>query len=186
MMRTEPPILIVPGWGDSGPQHWQTLWERTHPEYRRVVQRDWDTPDRLEWVATLDAAIRAAAAPPILVAHSLGCMAVAHWADANALTIGARVAAALLVAPADVEAVFAPPAVQNFAPVPLMPLGFPSVVVASRTDDYVAWSRAGEFAAAWGSELVDAGDAGHLNADAGYGPWPFGEELLRRLHDRAR
>ena len=25
-------VLIVPGIGNSGPQHWQTLWERQHPD----------------------------------------------------------------------------------------------------------------------------------------------------------
>jgi uncharacterized protein len=175
------PILIIPGWGNSGPQHWQSLWEQLHPEYRRVMQREWEMPDRDAWVTTLHAAITAAPAPPILVAHSLGCIAIAQWWADHALDLADYVAGAMLVAPADVEAVMAPEAVQGFCPIPLVPFLFPSVVVASRTDDYVSFERAAAFSAAWGNELVDIGDAGHINTDAGYGPWPAGELILRDL-----
>ena len=73
-------VLIVPGYNNSGPEHWQSLWERAHPEYRRVMQRDWDSPERHEWVSALDEAIAQAPQPVVLVAHSLGCLAVVHWA----------------------------------------------------------------------------------------------------------
>jgi uncharacterized protein len=178
---TGPPVLIIPGWTNSGPQHWQTLWERAHPEYRRVEQRDWETPGRVEWVTTLDRAIRTTPSPPILVAHSLGCIAIAHWAAEHGHDDASRVLAALLVAPADVDAPTAREAVRGFRPVPLAPLPFSSVVVASRTDPYLSFERAIEMAQAWGSSLVDAGDAGHLNTDAGYGPWPEGERILVNL-----
>jgi predicted alpha/beta hydrolase family esterase len=176
-----PPILIVPGWTNAGPQHWLTLWEQAHPEYRRVEQRDWDTPERVEWIATLDRAIRASVSPPILVAHSLGCIAIAHWAGAHGKDAAGRVSAALLVAPADVEAETAPQEVRGFRPVPLAALPFTSVLVASRTDRSVSFARATRFAHSWGSSLVDAGDAGHLNTVAGYGPWPAGERILMDL-----
>jgi len=176
-----PPILIVPGWTNAGPQHWLTLWEQAHPEYRRVEQRDWDTPERVEWIATLDRAIRASVSPPILVAHSLGCIAIAHWTGEHRKDAAGRVSAALLVAPADVEAQTAPQEVRDFRPVPLAALPFPSVLVASRTDRSVSFARATQFAQAWGSSLVDAGDAGHLNTAAGYGPWPAGERILMDL-----
>jgi predicted alpha/beta hydrolase family esterase len=183
-MQPKPPVFIVPGWGNSGPNHWQTLWERAHPEYRRIEQREWEQPDRREWLAILDAAIIGAPQPPILVAHSLGCIAIAHWANERGLRFDQRIAAAMLVAPADVEALMAPEPVHGFRPVPLMPLECPSVVVASRTDDYVSFDRAAMFAKAWGSELVDVGDAGHINTDAGYGAWPDGERILRDLINR--
>jgi serine hydrolase len=178
---TPRPVLIVPGWKNSGPQHWQTLWEQAHPEYRRIEQRDWEMPDRSEWIATLDQAIRATTSPPILVAHSLGCITIAHWAAERGNGAAAFVSAALLVAPADVDAAATPEAVCGFRPVPLEPLPFPSVVVASRTDQWASFERAAELARAWRSALVDAGDAGHVNVDAGYGPWPAGEGLLRDL-----
>jgi hypothetical protein len=172
------PILVVPGWTSSGPEHWQSLWERANPAWRRVEQRDWETPDPAEWVATLDAAVAAAPAPPVLVAHSLGCIAVAHWV---ARSPSAPAAGALLVAPADVEREDAPAALRAFAPIPLRPLPFPALVVASRDDPYVTFARAGAMAAAWEAELVDAGYAGHLNTAAGFGPWPVGQALLHGL-----
>ena len=174
----QPAVLLVPGWENSGPGHWQTLWERADPQrFRRVEQRDWDAPVLDDWIHALDAAIAAEPAPVVLVAHSLGCIAIAHW--------GARfarpVAGALLVAPADVERVDLPEPIRCFAPVPLRPLPFRTVLVASSNDEYLSMDRAGHFARCWGSELVPAGAAGHLNTAAGFGPWPEGERLLEAL-----
>lgn len=171
------PVLIVPGWGNSGPKHWQTLWEQAHPDFRRVVQRDWEYPVCTEWVETLDEAIRTAAAPPLLVAHSLGCIAVAHWARTGT----APVQAALLVVPPDVEHPDFPPVIEGFAPIPRGRFAFPSVVVASRNDQYGDFERSRALAEAWGSRFVDAGNSGHVNADAGFGPWPLGESLFAEL-----
>ncbi|HEX2078745.1 MAG TPA: alpha/beta hydrolase [Longimicrobium sp.] len=173
-----PPVLVVPGWTSSGPRHWQTLWERADPgRFRRVEQRDWDNPLREEWVRTLDGAVAACAAPPLLVAHSLGCIAVAHWAAAFARPV----AGALLVAPADVEAAHAPEPVRDFAPIPLGALPFPSILAASSDDPWLRLDRAEHMASCWGSNFIRIEAAGHLNTDAGFGPWPQGEELLRRL-----
>ena len=172
----KPRVLIVPGWGDSGPGHWQTLWETGSSDVQRVVQRDWLFPIRSEWVATLSAAIRAADGPVVLAAHSLGCLAVAHLRDG-----GLPVRGALLVAPPDVERPDYPPVSEGFTPIPRERLPFPSVLVASRTDPFIAFERSRELATAWGSRLVDAGDRGHVNADAGLGPWPLGERLLDEL-----
>jgi predicted alpha/beta hydrolase family esterase len=131
-------------------------------------------------VAELDAAIAHAEGRPILVAHSLGCMLVAQWAQWACTHGGSplKIAGAFLVAPSDVEAPSYPADAKGFAPVPMAPLPFPSVVVASANDEYVTPERARAFAAAWGSKLVEIGDAGHINGDAGYGPWPEGERLL--------
>ncbi|HEX2210842.1 MAG TPA: alpha/beta hydrolase [Longimicrobium sp.] len=171
-------MLIIPGWTNSGPEHWQTLWERSDPHrFHGVEQRDWDTPRRRDWIATLDAAIGAEPAPPVLVAHSLGCIAVAHWAAAHPRPI----AGALLVAPPDVERPDMPREVRDFAPVPRRPLPFRSILVASDDDEYITMDRAEHFARCWGSELVRAGRAGHINTDAGFGPWPGGERLLGNL-----
>jgi hypothetical protein len=170
-------VLIVPGWGDSGPEHWQSLWEKANPDFRRVVQRDWVYPVCAEWVETLTGEIRAAGRPVVLVAHSLGCIAVAHGARAGALPVHG----ALLVAPPDVEHPDFPPVSEGFAPVPRERLPFPSIVVASRNDQFAEFERTRTLAAAWGGRLVDAGTSGHLNADAGLGPWPLGERLLAEL-----
>jgi serine hydrolase len=117
----------------------------------------------------------------ILVAHSLGCITIAHWAAGQEGRSAEHVAGAMLVAPADVDAETAPEVVRSFRPIPLLPLEFPNIVVASRTDLYLTFERATELARAWGGSLVDAGDAGHLNTDAGYGAWPAGERILMEL-----
>jgi predicted alpha/beta hydrolase family esterase len=170
-------VLIVPGWTNSGPDHWQSHWQRTHPEYQRVEQQNWDVPDVTAWVAELDAAVRAITTPIVFVAHSLGCITVAHWALRSPERTR-RITAALLVAPADVERMDAPEVLQTFGPIPMLPLPFPSVVVASTTDPYVPLDRAQGFASAWGSRFVNVGDAGHLNTVAGFGPWHAGEQIL--------
>ena len=168
-------VLILSGLWDSGPQHWQSHWEARHPEWRRVDHRDFNDPVKDEWVAELDAAVAACNGAPVLVAHSLGCMLAAHWAASGSPL---RAAGAFLVAPSDVDAPSYPIDPKDFAPVPLAPLPFPSLVVASTNDAFVSRERAQAFAAAWGSRYVEIGDAGHVNADAGYGDWPEGERLL--------
>lgn len=143
---------------------------------------DWDRPEPDEWVAALDAAV-AAGEPPILAAHSLGCLAVVRWTAGGDAS---RARAALLVAPPDVERDDAPPEIAGFAPIPTGRLPFAAVVVASRTDPWIDFDRARQLARAWGAEFVDAGDAGHVNTEAGFGPWPEGEALLAgliALHD---
>jgi len=172
-----PPVLILPGLEDSGPRHWQTLWQPLRPGLRRVEQRDWLTPRCADWVAALDAAVVAAGPASILVAHSAACPMVAHWAAAHRRAIGG----ALLVAPADAGAPSFPRGPTGFAPVPLGRLPFPAVVVASRDDPYVAFERAEVFAAAWGARLVDAGAHGHLNSASGLGDWPLGLAQLDGL-----
>jgi predicted alpha/beta hydrolase family esterase len=171
-------VLTIPGLWNSGPQHWQTHWERRHSTWRRVQQRNFDHPDRDEWVAALDAAITAQPSPPLLAAHSLGCCLVAQWSMDSG---GRGVRGALLVAPSDVEAPGYPDVARSFASMPLEPLPFPSIVVASSNDPYIRVERAELFARAWGSRLVLLGEAGHINADAGYGPWPDGERMLLDL-----
>jgi len=89
---------------------------------------------------------------------------------------------ALLVAPADVDSPrHTPDEVRSFSPIPMARLPFPSVVVASSDDPFVALERATAFAAAWGSRLVTLPRGGHINADAGFGPWPEGRRLLDAL-----
>lgn len=169
--------LILPGIGGSGPQHWQSLWQAAHPTLRRVEQRDWERPDRAEWIARLEAAVREAGADVVLVAHSLACLQVAHWAGATVL----RVRGALLVAPPDPEGPEFTPVAADFAPMPERRLPFPSILVASANDPYASAAHARRCARLWGSRLVEIGAAGHINTASGHGPWPAGLELLRAL-----
>ena len=172
MKTTDVDLLIVPGWEGSGPDHWQSRWERNLPTARRVMQADWDRPRRVDWVAALKAAIEQAERPVVLVAHSLRVTTVAHAAAAiNA----ERVAGAFLVGAPDIEGRDIWPVTNGgFAPVPLEPLPFPAVLVASSSDPYCTPEQSQAFAAAWGAQFVDAGDAGHINTVSGHGPWPEG------------
>jgi predicted alpha/beta hydrolase family esterase len=172
VMRTsECEILIVPGVTGSGPDHWQSRWQQKLSTARRVEQDDWERPQRDAWTARLVQAVEAAAKPVVLVAHSLGVVAVAHAAPSFRL---GKVGGAFLVALPDIEEGPVPGVEAPFAPIPRDPFPFPSILVASRSDPYCAYDRAEEFSYAWGSALADAGDAGHLNTASGHGPWPEG------------
>jgi predicted alpha/beta hydrolase family esterase len=172
MRSSDCDIVIVPGYTNSGPDHWQSRWQRKLSSARRVEQDDWDRPVRDLWTTRLVEAIRRCRRPVVIVAHSLGVISVAHAAPSLPKD---AVRGAFLVAPADTEASTLPEAIDPaFAPVPQDPLPFPSLLVASRSDPYCAYERAEDLAYAWGSALLDAGDAGHINAESGFGPWPEG------------
>lgn len=173
--------LIVPGLNDSGPGHWQTAWAHRRDDCRRVELGCWELPLRGVWLSRLDQAVRESAPPVILVAHSLGCIAVAWWASLLGDEAARRVAAALLVAPCDVERPDASEALLRFAPAPEARLPFPSVVVASRNDRYASPETLARLAGAWGSRLVDVGACGHINAESGLGDWFEGQALLDDL-----
>jgi predicted alpha/beta hydrolase family esterase len=172
MRTSDCDILIVPGYTNSGPDHWQSRWQQRLSSARRVEQDDWDAPVRDHWVSRLLTMVEGCRRPVVLVAHSLGVITVAHAAPMLPRQV---VRGAFLVAPPDVDDPAVVPAIErSFAPVPRDPLPFPSLLVASRSDPYCAYARAEDIAFAWGSALLDAGDAGHLNTASGYGPWPEG------------
>lgn len=171
---TSTSIIIVPGWRDSGPGHWQTLWAERLPQARRVVQDDWHTPTRSAWVARLEETVLEQPGPVVIVAHSLGCITTAHMSPEAA----ARVRGALLVAPADPER---RAVLSDFAPVPYAALPYRSILVASSNDPYCPIRLAGAYARAWGSEFVRLQNAGHINVDSGHGEWPLGRALLQSL-----
>ena len=173
--------LILPGLFNSGPDHWQSHWERHDASCRRVMQADWDTPDCLDWVRTLDDALATTLGEVVLVAHSSACALVSHWAARAADDRLARVRAALLVAPSDPDGPNYPDGPSGFSPMPLGPLPFASLVVASTNDIYVSLAQARSYAFAWGSRLVVIGAAGHINSESGLGRWLDGYALLREL-----
>lgn len=181
MKTSDCDILIVPGLGNSGPDHWQSRWQSRLPTARRVEQRDWNQPNRDAWVSALGLAVSTARRPVVLVAHSLGVATVVHAAP----YVGRQVAAAFMVGLPDVDKLEMPE-LTSFAGLSTDPLPFPSMLIASRNDPYCAFDRADEFAAAWGSDFVDAGFSGHINGDSGHGPWPEGltrfATLLKRIN----
>lgn len=174
-------VLVLPGLNNSGPEHWQSHWERMDNSCQRVMQDEWDAPVCADWVARLDQVIRGRATPVVLAAHSSSCALVAHWVRSTAANQHAKVRGALLVGPSDPEGTMYPPEPTGFAPVPLIALPFRSVVVASTNDPYVSVERAQEYATAWGSQFVLLDKAGHINAASGHGAWPEGFALLDAL-----
>lgn len=173
--------LIVPGWQGSADEHWQSHWQRSLPNSARVEQADWLNPKREDWVAELQRSIASDPRPTILIAHSLGCITVAHWAAQAPLESLRRVRAALLVAPADVERANCPDALQNFAPIPQHSLPFPSLLVGSDNDTAASAARAIELARDWGSDVSILSGAGHINVKSGHQRWEQGFAYLYRL-----
>lgn len=172
------PVLIVPGIGNSGPDHWQSRWQAAHPDWHRLQVADWNNVLCDDWVAALDSQLAMLGSNTLIVAHSLGCLTVAHWGALHMLPVRG----ALLVAvPDPAAAAFPATAARGFSPLPSRALPFPSIVVASSNDPYGSVSHAAACAAAWGSEFVDAGAHGHLNADSALGDWPQGYSLLEKL-----
>jgi hypothetical protein len=170
------PVLLIPGIHGSGPAHWQSRWEALHAGVQRVRQHDWDHPVCADWVAGIDRAVHVQAEPVVLVAHSLGCLALAHWLASAAPAALAQVAAALMVALPDPAGPAFPAAATGFGPVPAqLSTGQPTLPLAvwtSSDDPYAPNGFGGRVAAAWGAVHCSLGARGHLNADSGLGDWP--------------
>ena len=168
-----PSVLLLPGWQGSGHGHWQMHWARMQ-DYAVVEQNDWLHPLRGDWLARLDETVIDAPGPVVLVAHSLGCIATTLLPP----EVAGRINGALLVAPADPER---RGPLADFAPVPYQPLPYRSIVVASTNDPFCPVRTAGAYARSWGSEVVRLQNAGHINAESGFGDWPLGLALLQSL-----
>lgn len=192
MKTSDVDILIVPGWQDSGPDHWQTRWEKNLKTARRVIQHDWNNPQVDSWGDRIAKFARGATKPVVVVAHSLGVPTVVFAADKLKRS---GVIGAFLVAPADVEyAHFWPDTGGErwppkdghggYAQMPTNKLPFPAELIVANNDLYCSFARAEHLAAAWGARLKDAGETGHINVASGHGPWPegllqFGQFLAR-------
>ncbi|OWV77605.1 hypothetical protein ATY77_29955 [Rhizobium sp. R634] len=168
-------FIHLPGIGNSGTNHWQSLWEEADPSIRRFSPASWDEPKLSDWIAALDRAVRSAAEPPVLVAHSLACLLVAHWQKISV----APARGAFLVAVPDPSSAAFPGEAAGFAGPPRERFRFPSLIVASTDDPYGSLAHAEARAAEWGSDLKIIGAAGHVNGQSGLGDWPEGLALLR-------
>lgn len=175
-------IVIVPGWQNSGPEHWQARWANSFKTARRVVQDDWDNPDRDAWTKRIAETVSKTERPVVIVAHSLGVPAVVFAGEALAET---NVIGAFLVAPADLDhAAFWPDTGGERWPpdggdggynqMPDAKLPFRAHLIVGNNDLYCSLARAEKLAALWGATLVDAGETGHINVASGHGPWPEG------------
>jgi predicted alpha/beta hydrolase family esterase len=176
-------ILILPGWQNSGPDHWQSLWQVAHG-YLRVEQHDWMRPLRGDWSARLEDVLLQCDESAVLVAHSLGCHLVSAWAACSSSTH--LVKAALLVAPGDPEREELRRVLHSWQPIAMKKLPFKTTLVASRNDPYCSFERAIEFASAWGSRIIDYGRQGHFNAESGLDGWLYGHQILDQLKREPR
>lgn len=173
MRTSDADILIIPGLGGSGPDHWQSRWDAKLPTARRVVQSDWDRPELHAWRDRILEEVARAERPVILVAHSLGVRAAIHAAPL--LAASSKVKGAFLVAPPSAEVLAGIAAVDPaFAAPPGEPLPFPALMIASRNDPFGPYGASANLALALGAELADAGYSGHINIESGHGPWPEG------------
>lgn len=174
-MEMDQTIVIVPGIGNSGPDHWQSHWEAAIPGAIRMAPASWDAPDLRDWMAALDEAVAQAAAPPVLICHSLGCLLFAHWRAASARVVRG----AWLAAVPDPGGPLFPAAARAFANVPGGDFGgLPVLAIASSDDGYDPSGRGIAWASARGATPLRLGPRGHLNAEAGLAQWPEGRALL--------
>lgn len=186
----EPLILIVPETAETAPHHWQSRWERTRDNCRRLDLGMWDDPHRNTWVNKLNLAIYRGAEnserPVLLVGHGLGCLIIAWWAEYERPVRGRPVIGALLIAPPDPDLPGQDPRLAKFAAVPRQPLPFPAYVVASANDPACGLRSAIRLARDWDCRFTEAGAVGHLDADSNVGDWVLGQRLLGRLLNQHR
>ena len=174
-----PQVLLLPGWQNSDADHWQSRWEQRYG-YTRVQQHDWQRPLRGDWSIQLQEAVLESEREVVLVAHSLGCILTAWWAQ-HSPQAAQKVRGALLVAPGDVERPDLAELIPGWSPIALQKLPFPAILVGSQNDPYCSAERARLLADSWGARWVDQGNCGHINAESGLGNWPLGQGLLAEL-----
>jgi predicted alpha/beta hydrolase family esterase len=167
-------FIVLPGIGGSGESHWQSHWQRANPAMRRFAPSSWEAPDFKNWLAALETAVATARTPPILIAHSLSCLLVAHWQKISR----SPAKGAFLAAIPDPSSPVFPKSAGDFALAPRERFRFPSLIVASTNDPYGSLDYAQARAGQWGSQIHHAGAVGHINGASNLGDWPAGWELL--------
>jgi hypothetical protein len=150
------------------------VWEGLYPTTQRIQPASWDEPDLADWIAALELAVRKCAEPPMLVAHSLGCLLVASWAQHSSLPV----TGAFLVAVPDPSTPGFKESTPSFTDVPVGPLRFPSLIVVSSSDPFDANGYGIAKARDWKSDLCSIGDCGHINGESNLSDWKFGQGLM--------
>jgi predicted alpha/beta hydrolase family esterase len=167
--------ISIPGYGSSGPEHWQTRWEAAHPSVVRIRPASWEEPRLDDWMRAIGET--SPGADSVLIAHSMGCLAAVEWLGRT----HQRVAGAFLVAPPDPASPAYPPQAAEFAEIARRPLEIPALVVASEDDPHCTHARAERFARTWNAGFASVGHRGHINSASGLGDWPEGRALLDGL-----
>ncbi|PZF59569.1 serine hydrolase family protein [Curtobacterium sp. MCSS17_008] len=169
------PWVVVPGIWGSDPEHWQSRWQDTRGAAAvRIAPTSWSEPEPGDWDRAISDAVAACGRPPVLVAHSLGVLAAAHWLAAHD---GSSVVAAFLVAPPDPDAPAFPEAARGFR-APSRPVASPTALVVSDDDPYCSVDRAEHFATVLGARTLRVGARQHVNVASGVGAWDEGRRLL--------
>lgn len=187
-------LVTVPGWGNSGPQHWQSYWEVLYPLAMRAEQDDWLYPQRDAWVKRLDETIQRCSGKVVLAAHSLGCHTAVAWLGQASLIEQKKIKGLLLVAPpalpitperalasGELPAGAAVPDFAGFESLRELRLPVPVRMVASHDDLFCDWAESERMAAVWGVKLLDAGNAGHMGSHSGLRDWKAGQRLIQQL-----
>jgi len=186
--RTPPttqPVVILPGLGGSGPEHWQSWLAGRLADGHQVRFPDLpnlDAPVLADWLTALGATLDGLPDGGYdVVCHSLAGLLWLHHAARR--PAGPRPARVLLVAPPSPRTAI--PELRTFVPPPLdadavRRAAGGTVLVCADNDPYCPEGAA----LAYGRPLklpvtVLPGQA-HLNTEAGYGPWPAVEQWCRR------
>ncbi|RJT47511.1 RBBP9/YdeN family alpha/beta hydrolase [Rahnella woolbedingensis] len=170
-MMPEITLMLVPGLRDSGSGHWQSLWHQSNPHWLRIRQRSWEQVDLEAWADAISREQQRANTPLLLVGHSFGALASLVWANRHPqLTAGV-----MLVAPAEPMRFGLDDEILPHS------LKVPGLIIASHTDPLLSFARAQYWAQAWGCELADIGEAGHINVESGFGEWRWGLKKLEEF-----
>jgi predicted alpha/beta hydrolase family esterase len=185
-MAIAPAVLIVPGLRDHVDTHWQTLLAKKLSKVKVVPPMGREDLGCAKRVAAIEEAVSSMRDPVLIVAHSGGCITVAHWALSSKYLD--QVCGAVLAVPPDFETPMPEgyPSISAlnagaWLPVPRQRLPFRSLVCTSRNDPLASGESAQKLAKCWQSEIIDLGEVGHLNPASGYGEWPMALELIQRL-----
>jgi predicted alpha/beta hydrolase family esterase len=178
-----PTYLILHGYQASGPGHWQTwLAGRLRSGDAKVAYPDLpdaDSPQLAAWLEVLEGELDALGDPPIVLCHSAACLLWLHHAAAG----GRPARRVLLVAPPSPAG--APDMLSGFFPAPLdagalaasAPDG--ARLVCSDDDPYCPEGADVLYGRALGVPVDLLPGRGHINPDAGLGPWPAAEAWAR-------
>ncbi len=170
-----PAFVLLHGLDGSGPDHWQTWLAKRLTDGAQDVRFP-DLPDAADpqpdaWEQAVRAEVAAAGPDCTVLCHSLACLTWLRIASSADRQLAARVA---LVAPPHTTEV---PAVVRFKLARLVP----KAVHVAAGETRIVWAPDDEYcpggaAKSFGAPLRISGDrierGGHLNTDAGYGPWP--------------
>ncbi|WP_304169804.1 alpha/beta hydrolase [Lonsdalea britannica] len=165
-------MVLVPGLRDSGDEHWQSYWHQRFPFWRRVSQKEWFPADLDRWALAIRRELAECEQPALLIGHSFGALASCYVVQ-EAME---GIAGVMLVAPAE------PMRFEIEERIRAERLNVPALAFATHNDPLMTYERAKHWSEAWGCELVDVGEGGHINAESGFGTWEYG---LQRLADFA-